>query len=82
MVSLNLDLFPDIFCHTRKPSLLSPQVCEEWWAGRGLWGPRATASSARRSGCKPTREDRRKDKQINDQMDFLALLNVSCTYKS
>jgi len=55
--------------------LLENKVCEEWWAGRGLWGPRATASSARRSGCKPTRGDRRKDKQINDQMDFLALLN-------
>lgn len=53
------------------------QVCEEWLEGPGLLAPLATASSVRRSGCKRTLEDRRKDKQITDQMDILPALNVS-----
>ena len=56
------------------------QVCEEWLEGPGLLGHLATASSVRRSGCKRTLEDRRKDKQINDQMDILPALNVSLCY--
>ena len=56
------------------------QVCEEWLEGPGLLGHLATASSVRLSGCKPTLEDRRKDKQINDQMDILPALNVSLCF--
>lgn len=51
------------------------KVCEEWLEGPGLLGRLATASSVKPSGCKRTLEDRRKDKQINDQMDILPALN-------
>lgn len=54
---------------------LENKVCEEWLEGPGLLVPLATASSVRRSGCKRTLEDRRKDKQITDQMDILPALN-------
>ena len=41
------------------------------------WDLLDIVSSARLSGCKRTLEDRRKDKQITDQMDILPALNVS-----
>lgn len=51
---------------------LENKDCEEWLEGLGLLAPLATASSARRSGCKQTPEDRKKDKDIiTDQIDIL-----------
>ena len=58
------------------------QDCEEWLEGLGLLAPLATASSARRSGCKQTPEDRKKDKDIiTDQIDILPESYVSLHYK-